>query len=231
MASVFTGRVTPLFTLLVLILLAGCSRLPDYGLPRIYPGTTALPDHVVSYRTLVVADFQATKLPGFLQHHDRELNAHTAVAIRTVSGAQYMVSPSQEDRSTTMYSGQVKNLAFEAVMIPAHSWWNPSLAREKTDYVLQHEQIHFALMELAARRLTERVAKEQDRLAVKESSSEAVQEKLLGRIDLWLAESEEEVLRQHTDFDHATSHRYAPAVQQQWYEQVERELKGDAGRN
>lgn len=225
MVSVFTGRATPLFTLLVLILLAGCSRLPDYGLPRTYPGTTALPDHVVSYRNLVVADFQATKLPDSLQHHGRELNAHTAVAIRTVSGAQYIVSPSPEDRSTTMYTSQVKNLAFEAVMIPAHSWWNPSLAKEKTDYVLQHEQIHFALMELAARRLTERVAKEQDLLAVKDTSSQAVQQRLLGRIDQWLAESEEEVLRQHTEFDHATSHRYAPAVQQQWFEQVVKELE------
>jgi hypothetical protein len=189
-----------------------------------------LPDHVVSYRNLAVADFQAAKLPDFLQHHDRELNAHTAVAIRTVPGAQYILSPPPEDRSTTMYSGRVENLVFEAVMIPAHSWWNPSLAWDKTDYVLQHEQIHFALMELAARRLTAKAVKEQDLLSVEAADSEAVQERLLGRIDRWLAESEKEVVRQHTEFDNATSHRYAPAVQQQWFERVQRELKGHAGR-
>jgi hypothetical protein len=228
----FAGRAVIAFALLVAILFAGCSgRLPDYGLPRTYPGGTALPDHVVSYRNLVVADFQATKLPDFLYDHTHELNAHTAVAIRTVPGAHYILSPPPEDRSTTMYSGRVENLVFEAVMIPAHSWWNPSLARDKTDYVLQHEQIHFALMELAARRLTERAVNEQDLLSVEDTSGEAVQERLLGRIDQWMAESEEEVVRQHTEFDKATSHRYAPAVQQQWFERVQRELKGHAGRD
>jgi hypothetical protein len=228
----FAGRAVIAFALLVAILFAGCSnRLPDFGLPRTYSAGMVLPDHVVSYRNLVVADFQATKLPDFLYDHTHELNAHTAVAIRTVPGAQYLLSSPQKGSSATMYSGRVENLVFEAVMIPAHSWWNPSLARDKTDYVLQHEQIHFALMELAARRLTAKAVNEQDLLSVKAANSEAVQERLLGRIDQWLAESEKEVVRQHTEFDIATSHRYAPAVQQQWFERVQRELKGQAGRD
>ena len=36
--------------------------------------------------------------------------------------------------------------------------------------------------------------------------------------------SERDVLREHTEFDQATSRRYAPEVQQQWYERVVKEL-------
>ncbi len=212
------------FAFIFLILLAGCSRLPDYSQPRIYPSDTALPAHVVAYRDLVAADFQAEHLPDFLRDHTRHMNAHTAVAIRTIPGAQYILSP-PDGHGTQMYSGRVENLAFEAVMIPARSWWNPTLAKERFAYVLQHEQIHFALMEVAARRLTGRVAEEQARLTVFDTSNEAVKKRLLAEIDQWLAESERDVLREHTEFDRATSRQYAPEVQQQWYERVARELK------
>ena len=222
---IYTGekKVSPFFSLIFLILLFGCSSLPDYGQPRTYPSGTILPGLVVSYRDLVVADFQAKNLPEYLHGHSRDLNAHTAVAIRTVAGAQYILSPPDGDR-IPLYSGRVSNLAFEAVMIPDHSWWNPSLAKEKFAYVLQHEQIHFALMEAAARRLTERVKKEQAQLMVFDISKEAVKKRLMEKIDRILAESEKDVLNEHTDFDKATSRRYAPAIQQKWYEKVEKEL-------
>jgi hypothetical protein len=52
------------------------------------------------------------------------------------------------------FFGRIDHLAFEAVMIPERSWWNPAIQANMTGYVLQHEQIHFALTELAARKLT-----------------------------------------------------------------------------
>lgn len=224
MISAVDKKPTVAFAFIFLILLAGCSRLPDYSQPRIYPSDTALPALVVAYRDLVVADFQAEHPPDYLRDHAQHMNAHTAVAIRTISGAQYILSPPDDSNGTQMYSGRVENLAFEAVMIPAHSWWNPSLAKERFAYVLQHEQIHFALMEVAARRLSGRAAKEQARLTVFDTSNEAVKKRLLAEIDQWLAESERDVLREHTEFDQATSRRYAPEVQQQWYERVAKEL-------
>lgn len=224
MVSAVDKKPTLAFAFIFLILLAGCGSLPDYSRPRIYPGDTALPALVVAYRDLVVADFQAEHLPDYLRDHSRHMNAHTAVAIRTMPGSHSILTP-PDGHGAQMYSGRVENLAFEAVMIPAHSWWNPSLAKERFAYVLQHEQIHFALMEVAARRLTDRAARQQARLTVHDTSNEAVKKRLLAEIDQWLAESEGDVLREHTEFDRATSRRYAPEVQQQWYERVEKELK------
>jgi hypothetical protein len=52
------------------------------------------------------------------------------------------------------FFGRIERLAFEAVMLPDRSWWNPKIPANMRGYVLQHEQIHFALMELAAQQLT-----------------------------------------------------------------------------
>lgn len=231
MISAVAGRIASHLALIFLILLGGCSRLPDYGKPRSFPRDAIQPGAVVSYRYLDVADFQAKDLPDHLHDHGQHVNAYSAVAIRAAPGSQYILSPPNNGLSIQVYSVLVKNLAFEAVLLPAHSWWNPSLAREKFAYVLQHEQIHFALMEVAARRLTGKAEREQAQLAVFDSSAEAAAKRLLQKIEEWLAESEEDVLREHTEFDEDTSGRYVPEVQQEWFERVEKVLKDLAGRD
>ncbi len=40
-------------------------------------------------------------------------------------------------------------------MLPERSWWNPGIPAGLRTYVLRHEQINFALTEIAARRLTQ----------------------------------------------------------------------------
>lgn len=216
------------FIWLVLLLLTGCGGLPEYAAPRIYAEETSLPPVLVHYRDLTIGDFQAEKPPDFLAGHVSDLNAHTAVALRTVPGAQYTLTPPNEN-SRGLPGGRISNLAFEAVMLPAYSWWSPTLSPEKYAYVLQHEQIHFALMEIAARRLNQRLAGESVHLSVTDTNHERVQKRLLDTVDRMLADSKREVLREHTEFDEATSRRYDPEVQLQWYGRVNKELRETAG--
>jgi hypothetical protein len=109
-------------------------------------------------------------------------------------------------------------------MLPQRSWWSRTLAKDKETYVLQHEQIHFALMEVAARQLNRRAAKEQDQLTVCAADSETAQARLSATIDRWIADSQDETLKLHEDFDEATSRLYAPKVQQWWYDRAMMEL-------
>jgi hypothetical protein len=55
--------------------------------------------------------------------------------------------------SQSFYVGSIPQITFEAMFMPTCSWWHPEVPEGLKAYVLQHEQIHFALAELAARNL------------------------------------------------------------------------------
>ena len=110
-------------------------------------------------------------------------------------------------------------------MIPEESWWNPHLRKGREGYVLQHEQIHFALMEIAARKLTVQMVKEKNNLMVVAPSFEAVKIRLMEKINELIAESRTNVLEEHTSFDEATSMHYNPKDQKRWWKRVTTELQ------
>ena len=208
---------------LAFFLLGACSRLPDYSRPRIETDSTAFSLEGIPYRALTPADFQATALPVDLREHHLHLNAHSSVAIRTRPGARYVVSPGG-GKNEDHHCAHAENLTFQALIIPEKSWWSSTLAKDRQSYVLQHEQVHFALMEVAARRLNRRIKVEGERLSLCDVDQETVVKRLSARIDAWLADSETESLKWHREFDEATSQLYAPRLQQWWYERVMREL-------
>ena len=116
-------------------------------------------DRAFTYRTLNVDDFQAQSLPEDLESHAKNIAAHACCRIRTTKDTRYKITRGYLNEQIH-YFGSIQSVGFEAVMIPECSWLNPDLEEEKLDYVMQHEQIHFALMELAARKLN-REAKEE----------------------------------------------------------------------
>ena len=124
----------------------------------------------------------------------------------------------------TFFVGSFPDVRFEAVFVPACSWWNPELPRERKAYVLQHEQIHFALAELAARRLTResREALKND-LAVN-ATYQAVQDELRAKLEALTREAMAASFEEHTDFDEDTSLYYDPRAQRWWLEEVEARL-------
>ncbi len=209
--------------LLWMVLLVGCSRLPAYSQPRIEAGKTFLSSNGIAYRDLVASDFRAVVLPDDLRSHGQDLNAHTSIAISTVPGAKYIFSRKGDDQRR-LWCGRVENLTFKALMFPEKSWWSPTLAKDQAAYVLQHEQIHFAIMEIAARQLNCGIARERGKLTACEASSEAVTTRMSDTIDRWMAEAQVETLKRHRNFDEATSRRYAPKAQQWWYDRLMKEL-------
>ena len=123
-----------------------------------------------------------------------------------------------------LYLGTIPELTFEAIFIPSCSWWNPDLPGKRESYVLEHEQIHFALSELAARKLSNEVIEEmKGYLAIGDTYNET-QKDIMGNLKNITQKATEVSMEEHTDFDKDTSLFYDPKVQRRWLEKVNTRL-------
>jgi len=211
--------------ILLFLLLSGCAQLPEYARPRIveFENRPASLNHGLTYRALTVDDFQAQSLPDNLVSHTQNIAAHACCRIRATKDASYKITRGYLNRQIH-YFGTITHIAFEAVMIPACSWLNPNVTEEKLDYVLQHEQIHFVLMEIAARDLTRKAKGEAKNFLAIQSTYKATQSEVAATIKNLVRSTSEAVLKDHTAFDEETSLFYDPEIQQQWLERMEEQL-------
>ena len=212
---------------LLLLLVAGCTTLPEYARPRMVPADTVqkLSSPGITYRPLTIADFQATSLSRTMGTHEGHVNAHSCIRIRPTADTRFSIVP-QRFAGTVQYFGSIEHIGFEAVLIPECSWWNPRMPANMHAYVLQHEQIHFAISELAARRAT-RKARSLARtyLAIGATRQEVLSE-LQAEVKSLLKEAIRESLKEHTAFDEDASMSPNPRLQRWWYDDVTARLKG-----
>ena len=206
-------------------LLSACSHLPEYARPYIGSEPYDLSGtQVITYRKLSRTDFRALRLPDKLKKHGEKLNAHTALSFRPVADSKYLISSTYYNNQLRYY-GRVENLRFEAVMIPVNSWWKPDLAVGRHEYVLQHEQIHFALMELTARRLTERAIREKGTFTVVNTTHKEVRKELVDKVNTLIKSTRKELFEEHSAFDRDTSQVFNPLLQNWWFEKVTSRLQ------
>lgn len=208
--------------LLIFLLLTGCSQLPDYALPQVHTSEgswlTGLP-----YGKLTRSDFQAESLPPGMQMHAGSLSARSSLQIRPCEEVKFVIHTDWY-QGQQLYFGHVENLRFEAVLIPEKSWWNPKVPKEKEAYVLEHEQIHFGLLELAARRLTDEARASGDDFFVIQSSYAGARDALLSEMQDLIRSTTLAQFEEHKRFDEETSQFYDPPVQRRWLERIEAKL-------
>ncbi len=199
---------------------AGCTRLPQFATPYISTGADELSSgSFILYRKLTRADFRAKNLPARLVHEKGRINAHATLSIRSSVNSQFRIYPA-ENSNGRQYCGEIISLRFDAVMFPEDSWWNPQLERKHFAYVLQHEQIHFALMARGASRLSERADREMKKMEYCGITEHEARQKLLSRLRSFIHGEKKELLREHTAFDEDTSGRFNQRLQNWWYEKV-----------
>jgi len=136
------------------------SSLPEFARPhaeRMRPEDYVATD-VIRYRPVTRADFRASQPPARIATNAARMGAYTCVHILPVGDPRVKVQP-QPDGSLVARLGSVQ---FRAQMDRGCSWWNDE-TRLDPRYVLEHEQIHFALAEIQARRLTGRDPEHRDR--------------------------------------------------------------------
>ena len=207
--------------------LLGCSTLPEYAAPKggvVDAGKLDSSD-VISYRQVTRADFRGTQAPPeFAKVADR-VGAATCGQVRTTDDTQFLINwkqatPSSEKR----FWVEVKKLGFMALMDRRCSWWNERLAARAPAYVLQHEQIHFALYELGARKLNASIDALKRDMASDGSSQQQVQDRAQQALNEALGKATTELLDRNRDFDQDTSLGYRPDRQRQWLQKVTAEL-------
>jgi hypothetical protein len=211
---------------LLLAFIAGCARLPEYARPRMVQ--TEEPDKALAtafpFRPLTLDDFRATSLSEHQLAHGDRIKAHSAIMMRVTADSRFKIT-NGEFFGQRYFFGKVEHLAFEAVMLPNRSWWNPTLAPNMRGYVLQHEQIHFALTEIAARQLTRDTQKWAAEVMVIQPTPQAVRAELFRQVKEKINAAMEANLKRHGKFDEDTSMSFNPRWQQWWFDTVEKELE------
>ncbi len=217
------GNRTPRHALAAIFLtaLASCSSVPDYAHPT---GEVMQPDSysandVIPYRELTRADFRAASPPKNVAQHASKLGAYTCALI--VPASFRARSAIARDPASGGYIARIPGAQFRAEMDRECSWWNPKSLPAGKEYILQHEQIHFAIVELHARRMEADVAK----LRGTGSSPQAAAEDMQRALDSAFQEAMERVLEQSTRFDEQTSYTHDPSRQARWADEIFAQLQ------
>lgn len=184
--------------------------------------------NVIAYRPLAREDFQASSPPPDASPYAKRIGALTCARVLTTPETSYRVRTEQRGGAVT-HTGVFQTLGFLALMDRNCSWWNPRVSGLPETYVLQHEQIHFALVELEARRLNRTAPTIVRDFVVQGFSERDVKEQMEAKLGEVMQEAIDNLLEVNTQFDEATSAKYAPGVQQQWYHRVQNDLAASGG--
>ncbi len=179
---------------------------------------------LIRYRILEREDFKNTQPPHDARRREHELAAVTCIRIRTDPNVSMHVGSSDDVDGPERFEGWLGYLRFQAVMDRACSWWNPD-GRYPVEYTLKHEQIHFAIREIAARRLNQAAAALVESLHVTADTEQEVLRILRARVEELFNEHNDTALRRNRELDEQTSLGQHEDRQDQWWREIERELR------
>ncbi len=180
--------------------------------------------NLISYRPLTRADFKANKPPPEAEPHAKELGAMTCAYLLTTPETKFRIVEQREPGGASAFTATLQELTFVAYMDRNCSWWNPAEGKASEAYLLQHEQTHFALTELAARQLNAQVPDMKKQLKAEGDSLEEARRDLEKQLQALLDEAHAELLDVNLEFDEDTSRQRDPVAQQRWADRVQRDL-------
>jgi hypothetical protein len=215
---------------LVFLALAGavaCSRLPSYARPQggLMDPSAVEDEDLIDYRTLTREDFMGDKPVGEAAEHMDAMGAQTYAIVRPDPNLKIWITGTQQPGGDIEYTGKIQErLHFRAQMDRRRSWWNPTLKDVPEAYVLQHEQIHFAIAAAQAQKLNLRAAEITASMHATGDSQEEVRDAIQKKLDDVIRGALEELLARNGAFDEDTSARYDPKKQDEWFRRVSREI-------
>lgn len=211
---------------------AGCggtpAGLPEFAAPRgrVLALDEEVPRDLIHYRELARDDFQSPQPPPQYEPHRERLGAATCAYILILPESPIEVVELRSPDGPTLFRAVPTGLGFRARMDPGCSWWNSEQTELPPDYVLEHEQIHFALFEIEARRLDARSEALADAATAFALTEEEAARRSYERLEATLTEALGEALRRNREFDEDTSMGFRPERQEVWRERVRAELAG-----
>lgn len=180
---------------------------------------------VISYRALVRSDFQGKQPPPAFAPYVESLGAATCAQILSTPDTQLVAQPSKGPDGRVVYRTKPVHLQFHAQMDRNCSWWNPSDVGLPEDYILEHEQIHFALFELEARRLNRLIPELEQHLHATAKSPRAAIQIAQQQLNRELEARMQGILARSRAFDEDTSMGHSPEQQKVWWNRVHAELE------
>ncbi len=110
-----------------------------------------MPGDFIFYREIERGDFRATEMPDgspIVPARDFEPGAILSVSLMCVSGIRLVELGPDE------FEARLKDTRFMAIVARAHSIWRHRGDPTAAAWILRHQQVHFDLAEVEARRLT-----------------------------------------------------------------------------
>jgi len=216
------------FSLLLLAALAACSRLPSYARPQgqlMDPGSINGED-LIEYRALTPEDFRGEKPVGEAAEHMDAMGAQTYAIVRPDPNLRILITGTAEPNGDTHYRGKLESvLHFRAQMDRKRSWWNPNLKEVPEAYVLQHEQIHFAIAAVEAKNLNAGAPALSAEMHAEGDSQDEVKRAIQAKLDDVIRGALDRLIERNGKFDEDTSARYVPKKQDEWWRRVSAELR------
>lgn len=212
---------------LLLAAVLGCSKLPDYAAPQASMSQRSEIDlsDVIGYRTLTREDFKGEKAPFATEEESKKLGAQVCANLLPPAEMEILVRWTKPASGEATYEARLKDVPYyTAVMNRKCSWWNPK-STNPVDYQLEHEQIHFALAEISARRLNAAAPEMVNEIHATGASAEAVQEDVKEQVNQVLRDETARLVERNHAFDLDTSLGFDPKKQSEWRRTVERELE------
>lgn len=179
----------------------------------------------ITYRRLTTEDFLATGPPVEFWHRVANLKAVSCLRVVAASDLHVELSRREGVQKDLRVVAYLPHPRFVAVFDRLCSWWSPEPGDPA--YALQHEQVHFAIAEYAARRLSIELQDTDTVVRSYGSSREAAMANLELKIRGLATRAMLSADREHKAFDAAVSASPAPGVQLEWVRKYESLLEGD----
>ncbi len=187
--------------------------------------STHLSTHdLIAYRMLDVGDFHAAAPPGVIAAHAQDFWAYSCLQLRPRNDAPLAIVATSTNPSR--FRATPIGLHYSAYFDRDCSWWNPA-GRAPPGYTLQHEQIHFLITELAARRLNARAAEIIRAATVEAATPEAAREAAQQVLRSVMQSAVRQVDAVHLAFDRDASKGAHIDQQQAWWMRLSAQLDND----
>lgn len=198
----------------------GCTAQGKREYPFAAIGTQAdfYSESHIDYRKLEREDFWSFGPPSDTNAQAQHLGAVLCSMITTDKALELTFDPASKAND---YAFTIANPKYRARMNRDCSWWNASNDQATPKYILEHEQIHFALSEIYARKINRDVRG----LRLRVPSREQAASRAEAAVTALLEDSMVELLDENRKLDEQTAHDLDNQAQQRWLNDVEQRLR------
>ena len=179
---------------------------------------------VITWRQVKRSDFCGERPPGAFGTGPVRPGAVTCAYVVASPQARIFPVPVPGAQPEVAYRARVERLSFHSLLSRSCSWWNPDTGISPA-YVLQHEQIHFDIFEIAARRLNRDVPGLLEVMDMRGPTMQSVVNGAQRYVQAALSRSLDTTAKRNRRFDQETSYGFQLQRQASWRMTIDRDLR------